>query len=154
MQDAYEAGQVVIVGRGGQVLLADRRDVLHVRVIAPLEERIAYVMQREGLDRGAAQARIQLKDRDRTHFLASEHHQNAQDAHLYDLVVNTGVLDLESVVDLLALAFERKATRLIAPAEDLGPAAGLPRYPEPPGNFTPPAIADKPADKSVGNATV
>jgi len=152
VQDAYEAGQVVIVGRGGQVLLADRRDVLHVRIVAPLEERIAYVMQREGLDRAAAQARIQLKDRDRTYFLSSEHHQNPQDAHLYDLVVNTGVLDLDSVVDLLALALERKAARLAAPAEELGPGAGLPRYPEAPGNFTPPTSADKPGEKSAGNA--
>jgi hypothetical protein len=31
------AGHVVIVGRGGQVLLADiQRDVLYVRVVAPL----------------------------------------------------------------------------------------------------------------------
>jgi len=30
------AGHVVIVGRGGQVLLADKRDVLYVRVVAPL----------------------------------------------------------------------------------------------------------------------
>ena len=37
---AYEHGDVVIVGRGGQVILADKADVLHVRVVAPLEKRI------------------------------------------------------------------------------------------------------------------
>ena len=47
---AATTGHVVIVGRGGQVLLADRRDVLHVRIVAPLEQRVAYVVRREGLD--------------------------------------------------------------------------------------------------------
>src|SRR5204863_422146 len=47
---AATTGHVVIVGRGGQVLLANRRNVLHVRVIAPLELRVAYTARREGLD--------------------------------------------------------------------------------------------------------
>ena len=48
VRSAVGAGQVVIIGRGAQVLLANRRDVLHVRVVAPLEARIRYVQQREG----------------------------------------------------------------------------------------------------------
>jgi len=137
VQDAYNTGQVVIVGRGSQVLLADKRDVLHVRIVAPLEKRIAYVMQREGLDHAAAQARIQIKDRDRAHFLSVEHHQQVNDPQLYDVVVNTSVLELDSVVDLLLLALERKGARLSVPAEALGPATGMGRYPEPPGSFPP-----------------
>jgi len=35
------------------------------------------------------------------------------------------------------LALERKASKLSVPAEELGPGAGMARYPEPPGNFTP-----------------
>jgi cytidylate kinase len=56
VEEAMAAGQAVIVGRGAQVLLAGRRDVLHGRVAAPLESRIAYVMRREGLGRVAAMA--------------------------------------------------------------------------------------------------
>jgi cytidylate kinase len=135
VEGAIEAGQVVIVGRGAQVLLADRRDVLHVRIVAPLESRIAYVMKREGIDRAAAQTRIQQKDRDRQRFLMTAHHRNAEDAHLYDLVANTGVLDLDSVVEMIVLGIERKATRLSTPSEELGPVDGLGLYPEPPADF-------------------
>ena len=56
---AVAKGQVVIVGRASQTLLAQRRDVLHIRVIAPLDKRIAYVQRREGLNADEAQARIQ-----------------------------------------------------------------------------------------------
>ena len=57
------------------------------------------------------------------------------DAHLYDIVVNTAVLDLESVVDVLAFALERKVRRLSIPTGELGPATGLACYPGAPGDF-------------------
>ena len=131
--------QVVIVGRGAQVLLGNRRDVLHIRVVAPLEARIAYVMRREALDRGAAQARIHLKERDRIRYLQTQHQRHPADPHLYDLVVNTAILDLESLVELIVLALEHKGQRLATPAEELGPAAGMARYPGQPGDFRTPA---------------
>jgi cytidylate kinase len=138
VEAAVTQGHVVIVGRGSQMLLARRRDVLHARIIAPLELRTAYVMQREGLNENDARARIQLKDRDRIRYLQAEHHQSPEDAHLYDLVVNTGIIDLDSAVDLIVLALERKAEMLATPTGKLGPVAGLPRYPGRPGDFRPP----------------
>jgi cytidylate kinase len=144
VEEAVTRGQVVIVGRGAQVLLASRRDVLHVRIVAPLEQRIAYVMRREGLDRAAAQARVQMKDRDRIRFLQTEHHQHPADAHLYDIVLNTGVLDLESVLDLLDIALEQKAGRLSTTTGELGAVTGLAPYPEPPADFRPPQNMTEP----------
>jgi len=144
IEGAVAAGQVVIVGRGAQVLLAQRRDVLHVRVVAPLDKRIVYVMQREGLDQNAARARIQLKDRDRARYLQAEHNKDPGDPQLYDLVVNTSILDLDSVVDLLSFALERKARRLSTPTGELGPGAGLPRYPDQPGDFRLPDSVNEP----------
>jgi len=125
---AATAGHVVIVGRGGQVLLADKRDVLHIRVVAPLELRVAYVARREGLDLDAARRRVQAKDRARTRYMKTQYHCQHEDPHLYDLVIDSAVLDLDSAVDLIYLAVERKASRLSVPAEELGPAAGLAPY--------------------------
>jgi cytidylate kinase len=135
---AATTGHVVIVGRGSQVLLADRRDILHVRIVAPLERRIAYVMRREGLNQAAAQRRIQLKERDRDRYLQEVHNQHPADPHLYDLVVNTGILDLDSAAEVIISALVRKATRLATPVEDLGPGAGLAPYPGQPGDLRPP----------------
>ena len=141
-----DAGQVVIVGRGAQAMLAGRRDALHARVVAPLEERIAYVARREGLGEAAARARIERKDRARARYLQAHYQRVPDDPHLYDLVLNTGVLALDSAVELLALALEHKGRQLAAPAEEAGPAAGLAPYPGPPGEFGPPA---RPAEPSA-----
>jgi CMP/dCMP kinase len=65
IESAASIGNVVIIGRAAQFVLANRPDVLHVRIIAPLEQRIAYVAHREQLDHAAARARILTKDSDR-----------------------------------------------------------------------------------------
>lgn len=138
IEGAVTSGHVVIVGRGAQAHLAQRRDVLHVRIVAPLELRIAYVMSREGLKRAEAQARILRKDQERARYLDTFYHRHPSDPHLYDCVLNTGILDLESAVDVINLVLERKAKQLSTPTGELGPVVGLPHYPGQPEDFHPP----------------
>src|SRR6266568_3457435 len=136
---AADSGRAVIVGRASQIILAKRRDVLHVFIEAPLQERIAYVALRENLDAARARDRIQLKDGDRARYFQTVYHQDANDPMLYDLVINTGVLSLDRAVDLIGLALEDKAQTLSLPPEALGPARGLARYPGQPADIRPPA---------------
>jgi CMP/dCMP kinase len=135
---AATTGHVVIVGRGGQFLLADRRDVLHLRIVAPLELRVAYVAHREEPNRDAALTRVQEKDRARDRNMQNQFHRRPDDPNLYDLVINTAVLDLDRIVDLICLALEDKASRLSVPAEELGPAVDLAPYPGRPADFSVP----------------
>lgn len=127
----YDLGNAVIVGRGGQCILAGHNDALHVRIVAPLDARVAYVIQRERLSADEAHARIQHVDRDRVRYLGEVEHVDPRDAGLYDLVVNTGVISLDGAVDLIVRALRFKEARLGLDPHDLGPAAGLPPYPGP-----------------------
>ena len=135
---AVLAGQSVIVGRGSQIILRERRDTLHVRIIAPLAMRIDYVAQRESLSHSAAQQRVQQKDQDRRRYLSATYHSAPDNAHLYDVTLNTAVFDLDSCVTLITQALAAKATRLSVPADALGPAACLAPYPTRPADFIPP----------------
>jgi len=139
VESAADSGRTVIVGRASQVILAQRRDVLHVFIVAPLQERVAYVVLRENLDAARARDRIQLKDRDRSRYVQTVYHRDGNDPMLYDLVINTGVLSLDQAVDLIVQALEDKAQMLSLPAEVLGPARGLARYQGQPADFLPPA---------------
>src|SRR5258708_38238455 len=106
---ASARGHVVNAGRAPQVILADLRDVLRVRIVAPYEKRVAYVMQREGVDHHAAESRIRMKDLSRAKYLQMEYHQKPEDMHLYDIVLNTSLLDLESAVEVICLTLQQKA---------------------------------------------
>lgn len=141
-REAVATDHVVIVGRGSQVILQGRRDTLHVRVVAPIEQRVAYVARRENLDPAVARQRIYRKDQDRRRYLTQTYGRTPDDDHLYDLVVNTAVLDLESCVSIALLALERKGARLGAPASALGAGANLAPYSAPPADFTVPARAE------------
>jgi CMP/dCMP kinase len=132
---AAARGHVVIVGRASQVILAELRDVLRVRIIAPFEKRVAYVMQREGVDHHAAESRIRMKDHHRAQYLQMEYHQKPEDMHLYDIVLNTSLLDLESAVEVICFTLQQKAKGLATKTGELGPAAGLSRYPSQPEDF-------------------
>ncbi|MDQ2902639.1 MAG: cytidylate kinase-like family protein [Chloroflexota bacterium] len=102
-------GNTVIVGRGAQVLLANQPDLLHIRVVAPFAQRVSTVMQSERLDEARARVCIQQRDRNQARYLQSQYHRNVNDPLLYDLVVNSGFLDLEGQIDLICLALEHKA---------------------------------------------
>lgn len=135
---AAQAGAVVIVGRGAQVLLQAQRDALHLRFVAPLDARVHYVMRREGLDQAAALARVKSKDHDRARMLQTIHHQDSANAHLYDLVINTGIIPLDGAVELALLALRHKAQRLASPAAELGPADAVERYRDQPADLPAP----------------
>jgi cytidylate kinase len=132
---AAQTGNAVIVGRASQVLLADMLDVLHVRIVAPIDKRVVYVMQREGLSKEDAQTRIQDKDRQRARNIQTVYHESNEDAHLYDLIINTGVMSLDDCVDIICQALSAKGKRLSNSPEELGPVSGMSRYPGTPEDF-------------------
>lgn len=134
---AAARGHVVIVGRASQVILAGLRDILHVRIIAPFEQRVAYVIQREGVDRHTAEARIHRKEHERAKYLEREYHHKPDEAQLYDLVLNTSRLDPEHAVDIICRTLQEVAKGPATSLDELGPATGLSRYPAPPTDFQP-----------------
>ena len=57
-----DAGNVMLVGRGSQIVLAGRPGVLHVRIIAPHAERVQCVLDRCHVSAEAAAARVDASD--------------------------------------------------------------------------------------------
>ncbi len=92
MNDLVAEGQVVIVGRAGQVILRGRPGVLHVKVIAPAALRAERVAEHHGISLEAARAQVDASDRYRRDFLMRFYQARWDDLMLYDLIVNTGHL--------------------------------------------------------------
>ncbi len=101
---AYDQGNVVIVGRGSQIVLADKPDVLHVRVVAPLEKRIQAWQIREGLSYNDASQKINLRDKAHVDFVKNYFDTDLRNPALYDLIVNTQKLSPLSATDLIIQA--------------------------------------------------
>jgi CMP/dCMP kinase len=101
---AYDLGNVVVIGRGGQVVLGDKPDVLHVRVVAPMETRIRRWQEREGLT--AKEARKKTHERNRAHvdFVKRFFDVDLNDPELYDLVISTEKIMPAEAVELIVQA--------------------------------------------------
>ncbi len=99
--DFGRKGNVVIVGRGGQVLLKDLPGVLHVRIIAPFAIRLKRIMALEGGDEKKASRVLNQSDRDSAGFLRSFFDVDWEDRSLYDLMINTEKLSAETGVKLI-----------------------------------------------------
>ncbi len=110
IQAAYERSNIVIVGRGGHVVLRDKPDALHVRLIAPLTLRIRR-RQLRGLTIEAARAQVIAYDRAAAEFIQRYHGVDIADPTLYDLVINTGTLPLPAAADLIIGALAALPTR-------------------------------------------
>ncbi|MCZ7541037.1 MAG: cytidylate kinase-like family protein [Anaerolineae bacterium] len=85
----------MIVGRGGQAILQDIPNVLHVRVTAPEGARIARLQKIEGLGVEAAQQKIARQDRATAEYLGRFFGIRWDDPALYHLVINTGKVGIE-----------------------------------------------------------
>jgi len=100
-------GETVLVGRGAGFLLPADTTV-HVRIIAPPDERVAYLSQWLRLTREEAVAEVNSRDRRRADFLSKLSDRNPIDPAGYDLVLNSARLGLEGCVDAIAVVVRAK----------------------------------------------
>jgi len=101
---ACKRDKVVIVGRGGQAILRGQPNVLHVRIEAPLEHRVQRLMERG--DYTPTQAELEIEDHDRAarDYVKRYHDLDPTNPMHYHLLINTGLLDLETAAEVVALA--------------------------------------------------
>jgi len=84
-------GGAIILGRGAHLVLR-AGEALRVLVVAPLDARIARVMEREGIAERDARRQVLSVDAERRAFLMKHFHADLDAVGAFDLVVNTSVL--------------------------------------------------------------
>ncbi len=109
IEEVAQRGRAIIVGRGGQCILAGRPDVLHVFISASLEARIEKLMALEGLEREQAESRIASMDKLRYDYVKTFYRTNWQDLSLYHLLVDAGLWGEKGTADLIESAFRQLA---------------------------------------------
>jgi hypothetical protein len=104
-------GNVVILGRGGQAILAHDPDALHVFVHAPKDRRIETLVARDGMAPQAAERRIKESDEHRRAFHRRYFKVDVDDVALYDIAINAGRIAPDAAVDIVAIAARERTPR-------------------------------------------
>ncbi len=100
--EASYRGKCVIVGRGGQCVLRNRADVLHVFVFAPLEYRMERLRRRYASEKEVMKA-IARVDEERAAYIREFHDTEWKDPSLYHLWIN-GTIGIESAAEMIVNA--------------------------------------------------
>ena len=102
--ERVEGDNVVYHGHAGHLLLRGVRHVLRVRLIAPLEYRVAQVRERMHLTGDDAVRHIERVDRERANWTRFLYGVDWHDPTLYDLTVSLERFDLAAACQVVATA--------------------------------------------------
>lgn len=94
-----EQDNVVIIGRGGQYILADRPDTHHFLLIADMGYRISFMMEYYKLDRKQAEIVVEKQSKRRLYLYRSFGRTDFDQPELYDMVFNMNRVKLDVAVD-------------------------------------------------------
>ncbi len=91
----------VIIGRGGQYILADRANVLHILLVADKLDRIQFMQTHYDMDHKTALHAINMDDRRRVNLYHKFHKTDYDQPDHYHLVINTSRMKLERAGDMI-----------------------------------------------------
>ena len=107
VEEIARTGRAIIVGRGGNHILAGRPRTLHVFIFAPLEARVRRVSEVEKFTRPEAERRVAGMDRLRTDYVRGFYHADWRDPTHYNLTIDSSVWGDEATAELILAALER-----------------------------------------------
>ena len=108
-----EAGYVIIIGRGANIITAKLPGGLHIRLIASLQNRINYISKCLNIDKGEAIKYIKKEDQRRKVFLQTYYNKNVEDPTFYHAVINTDFTGIEGTAKLIAASTKQMPVNYI-----------------------------------------
>jgi len=94
-------GNVVIVGRGAQVILKDIPGVFSCRVVAPFGVRVHRIMERYRFDKQEAEDFVRKYDHERESLIRSIFRSDPNEWSLYDIIINTAHYSSGDAADIV-----------------------------------------------------
>ena len=97
---------VILLGRGSQMIFKDRKDALHIRLVAPLPVRIARITEMLKVSEKEAAKNVADLDRSRAGYLRNFYGTEVNDAQFYHLTINTGQFGYDQTCDVIKHAMK------------------------------------------------
>jgi cytidylate kinase len=101
IRDIAGAGNAVIIGRGGNLILRDHPDTFHVGIVATLADRVGIIVAREGLSEQEAERYATDHEKAQEAFLGRFFKAETNDPSAYHVMLNAHTLGQELAVDII-----------------------------------------------------
>jgi cytidylate kinase len=113
-----QKGNVIIVGRGANLITARLKNTFHIRLIAPFEQRVQHIEVVYSLNRKDAIEYIKKEDLARKHYVKSYFNKYIDDPLLYHMVINTGQIPFKKTARMIGLAVLEKFPEMFSLREE------------------------------------
>lgn len=107
IEELAEQGNIVIIGRAGQVILRNHKNTIHVLVIGNADMRAQRLAQSQHITLKAAAAQVTTSDRSRQSYLKRYYNIRWLDPQLYDLVISTDNITPAFAAEMICSAATR-----------------------------------------------
>jgi cytidylate kinase len=94
----------VVLGRAGALVLRDRSDALHVRLDGSQSRRLSAAVLRSGRPEDQVRREMEAADRSREAYVRHFYRCDPAEARHYHLVIDSTVLPLDTVIELIVTA--------------------------------------------------
>ena len=108
IKELAEGHSAVIYGRGGQFILKDHPQSIHISIVAPYKVRLKRVMEEQGLTEDRARQEMSRFDSSAREFMKRFFGAEMEDPTQYDLVINTEYFSFEAATSLIVQALAVK----------------------------------------------
>ncbi|CAG0961999.1 cytidylate kinase family protein [Geobacter sp.] len=102
--DCARKGDVILYGRGSQDLLSEVENILRLRFVAPFEDRVESLSEREWIDPDLARELIRKSDHQRGGFIHFYFNRDWNDPLGYDQVFNTSRMSQGAIIESIVAA--------------------------------------------------
>jgi cytidylate kinase len=104
IEEAVQHGNVVLVGRGAQCMLADRDDALHVFCHAPLPALVEYAIAHRGVNPATAEQEVIKTNKQREQYVRRHWGRDWRALENYHICLDTARLGIPMAADLVVAA--------------------------------------------------
>lgn len=105
MKEYAREGDVLIMGRGGQMVLREWPMALHVHLYADPEVRVRRLVERMGINEAEAKQLIEQSDQRKREYIRRVHNNASwKDFRYYHLTIDTGRISPEVAAQMIMLA--------------------------------------------------
>jgi cytidylate kinase len=94
-------GNVIIIGRGANFISARMQNAFHIRLIAPLEQRVLHMQEILSVSHKEAELFIKKDDMAKKNFAFSQFRQNIESPTYYHLIINTGLVSFSEAARII-----------------------------------------------------
>lgn len=106
-----DEGNVVIIGRGGQYFLADRKDTYHFFMVAEFEDRVRFMEEHYHLSHNQAVQVVTRQGKRREALYQKLGKRDFEEPKLYHMVFNISRVKLETVADIACALVQHNLAR-------------------------------------------